>query len=220
MKGAPGPARLTKTPETLPLFPLSGALLLPGGQLPLNIFEPRYLAMVDAALAGDRLIGMIQPRDRQDADKPALYQAGCAGRITSFAETDDGRYLINLTGTRRFAMVEELAGDTPYRLARADWTAFSVDAKEDPTIDAVDRDELLDALRDYLDTESLEVEWEKAASASVRALVVSLAMGCPFQPNEKQALLEAKSIAEQASCLTALMALAGGGEGDGETTLQ
>ncbi|GJL90672.1 LON peptidase substrate-binding domain-containing protein [Hyphococcus sp.] len=220
MKGTPGPARLRMTPETLPLFPLSGALLLPGGQMPLNIFEPRYLAMVDAALSTDRLIGMIQPRDDARAEKPDLYQVGCAGRITSFAETDDGRYLINLTGTRRFLIEEELACDAPYRLARPDWKTFGVDVKEDPSVAEIDRDQLLDALRDYLDTENLEIEWEKAAAASLQALVISLAMGCPFQPNEKQALLEAKSLAEQAACLTALMALAGGGEDEGGATLQ
>ncbi len=220
MKGTPGPARLRMTPETLPLFPLSGALLLPGGQMPLNIFEPRYLAMIDAALASDRLVGMIQPREDARAEEPDLYQVGCAGRITSFAETDDGRYLINLTGTRRFFVAEELASDAPYRLARPDWTAYGVDAREDPSIADIDRDQLLDALRDYLDTENLEIEWEKAAGASVQALVVSLAMGCPFQPNEKQALLEAKSLAEQAACLTALMELAGGAEDDGGATLQ
>lgn len=215
MKGPRSPARLNATPETLPLFPLTGALLLPGGQLPLNIFEPRYLAMIDAALAGDRLIGMIQPRDEANPEKPVLYDAGCAGRITSFAETGDGRYLINLTGTHRFRLAEEIAGDAPFRIARADWSAFGADSETDVTANAVDRDQLLDALKDYLDTEQLEIEWEKAAAAPIEALVVSLAMGCPFQPNEKQALLEAKTLSEQAHCLTALMALAGGGDDDG-----
>lgn len=219
MKGTKGPARLKAKPEALPLFPLSGALLLPGGQLPLNIFEPRYLAMVDAALAGDRLIGMVQPRDETNTEKPTLYDAGCAGRITSFAETADGRYLINLTGTHRFRLAEELAGDAPFRRVRPDWSAFGADDETDVTADAVDRDVLLAALKDYLYTEQLEIEWEKAAAAPIEALVVSLAMGCPFQPNEKQALLEAKTLAEQAGCLTALMALAGGGDDDG-TPLQ
>ncbi len=214
MKGTKSPARLNAKPETLPLFPLAGALLLPGGQMPLNIFEPRYLAMVDAALAGDRLIGMIQPRNETNPEKPALYDAGCAGRITSFAETGDGRYLINLTGTRRFRLAEEIAGDTPYRMARPDWSAFGADGEPDMTVDAVDRDDLLHALQDYLDTEQLEIEWDKAAAAPIEALVVSLAMGCPFQPNEKQALLEAKTLADQARCLTALMALSGGVEDD------
>ncbi len=214
MKGAKSPARLKAKPETLPLFPLEGALLLPGGQLPLNIFEPRYLAMVDAALAGDRLIGMIQPRDEINTEKPALYGAGCAGRITSFAETGDGRYLINLTGTHRFRLAEEVAGDAPFRLARPDWAAFGADDETDVSADTVDREALLEALQDYLDTEQLEIEWEKAAAAPIEALVVSLAMGCPFQPNEKQALLESKTLAEQAECLAALMALAGGADDD------
>lgn len=214
MTGARKPGRLNAAPETLPLFPLAGAILLPGGQLPLNIFEPRYLAMIDAALAGDRLIGMIQPLGDEGAPKPQLYGAGCAGRITSFAESGDGRYLINLTGTRRFALAEELASDAPYRLARPDWEAFAMDAAGDGTIDDMDRDDLLDALRDYLETENLQIEWEKAAKASPQSLIVSLAMGCPFQPNEKQALLEAKTLAEQAQCLIALMELAGGEDGD------
>ena len=214
MTRAAKPGKSKILPETLPLFPLTGALLLPGGQLPLNIFEPRYLAMVDAALAGNRLIGMIQPMDDESAQRPRLYGAGCAGRITSFAETGDGRYIVNLTGTQRFALAEELASDTPYRLVRPDWSAFDIDAGEDPTIDDVDREDLLDALRDYLEIENLQIEWEKAADASPQSLIVSLAMGCPFQPNEKQALLEAKTLAEQAQCLITLMELAGGDEND------
>lgn len=214
MKGAFGPRQMKSTPETLPLFPLTGAVLLPGGQLPLNIFEPRYLAMVDAALAGDRLIGMIQPSQETSLPTPALYKVGCAGRITSFAETGDGRYLINLTGTRRFQLAEELVSDAPYRLACPDWTVFAMDGEGDASIEDIDRDALLAALKTYLDTENLQIEWEKAAQASAQALIVSLAMGCPFEPNEKQALLEAKTLAEQARCLTALMALAGGESGD------
>ena len=208
--GAKKPGRLNTAPETLPLFPLEGALLLPGGQLPLNIFEPRYLAMVDKALAGDRLIGMIQPVADSGEDRPPLYDAGCAGRITSFSETGDGRYLINLTGTRRFALAEELSTDRPYRLARPDWESFAIDADRDPTVEQIDIETLLDALQDYLAAENLHIEWEKASEASPETLIVSLAMGCPFQPNEKQALLEAKTLAEQAECLMTLMALAGG----------
>jgi hypothetical protein len=179
--------------------------LLPGGQLPLNIFEPRYLRMIDDALGHERLIGMIQPKGDEGASKPDLYGVGCAGRITSFAETDDGRYLINLTGTRRFRIAEELASDTPYRLARPDWSAFEIDAHKDKSVDDIDRDELLGALERYLDAESLQVEWDQAASAPTEALVVSLAMGCPFEPNEKQALLETPTLAEQARCLITLM---------------
>lgn len=213
MTGAYKSGRLNAAPATLPLFPLTGALLLPGGQLPLNIFEPRYLAMVDAALASDRLIGMIQPMEDMDLPRPRLYGAGCAGRITSFAETGDGRYLVNLTGTRRFRLAEELTSDAPYRIARPDWAAFAVDAAGVQDADEIDRNALLAALNNYLAVENLQVEWEKAASAPVQALIVSLAMGCPFEPNEKQALLEAKTLAEQAECLMALMALAGGEDG-------
>ncbi len=213
MKGAGKPGRLNAAPETLPLFPLTGALLLPGGQLPLNIFEPRYLAMVDAALAGDRLIGMIQPTEEMSANRERLYDVGCAGRITSFAETGDGRYLINLTGTRRFRLAEELSSDAPYRLARPDWSAFRIDVEDDPSVAEIDRDALLDSLRAYLASENLQIEWSKAAEASPEALIVSLAMGCPFRPNEKQALLEAKTLAEQADCLMTLMALSSGEDG-------
>ncbi len=209
-------SRLRETPETLPLFPLTGAMLLPGGQLPLNIFEPRYLRMIDDALAGPRLIGMIQPKDDDEADKPYLYDVGCAGRITSYAETDDGRYVINLTGVRRFRLTEELASDTPYRLARPDWGAFEIDACKDESIEEVDREELLAALHQYLDAESLEIEWEQASSAPAEALVVSLAMGCPFAPNEKQALLEAPTLAEQARCLITLMKFSGADESGGD----
>ena len=216
MKDAPGSVRLDAAPEILPLFPLSGAVLLPDGQLPLNIFEPRYLAMVDDALAGARLIGMIQPREEIHLEKPALYDVGCAGRITSFTETEGGSSLINLTGARRFRLAEELASDTPYRLARPDWSAYEIDTVDDDTADDVDRDELLEALRHYLDAENLQVEWERAAEAPTEALIISLAMGCPFPPNEKQAILEAQTLAEQAACLTALMAFSGAGSGDGE----
>ncbi|WP_411816742.1 LON peptidase substrate-binding domain-containing protein [Hyphococcus sp. DH-69] len=210
--------RLEPTPQILPLFPLDGAMLLPGGQLPLNIFEPRYLRMVDDALAGSRLIGMIQPREGTDASRPELYDVGCAGRITSFNETEDGRYIINLTGTRRFKLAEELVSDTPYRLARPDWAAYEIDVLRDNSVDDIDRDDLLEALKLYLDAENMAVEWEKATSAPTEALVVSLAMGCPFASNEKQALLEAETLAEQAQCLKALLAFPGGE--DEETPLQ
>lgn len=211
--------KLEPTPQILPLFPLDGAMLLPGGQLPLNIFEPRYLRMIDDALAGSRLIGMIQPRDEPESGRPELYDVGCAGRITSFTETEDGRYLINLTGTRRFKLAEELAADTPYRLGRPDWAAYEIDVLRDNSVDDIDRDVLLDALKHYLDAENMAVEWEQASAAPTEALVVSLAMGCPFASNEKQALLEAETLAEQAQCLEALMAFPGG-EDDDETPLQ
>lgn len=208
------------TPETLPLFPLAGALLLPGGHLPLNIFEPRYLRMIDDALAGPRLIGMIQPKENDEELRPALYDVGCAGRITSFAETEDGRYVINLAGTRRFRLAEELASDTPYRLARPDWSAFETDARKDQSVDGVDREELMAALHQYLEAEQLHIEWDQAKEAPMDALIVSLAMGCPFEPNEKQALLEAPTLAEQARCLITLMKFSGADEGGDDSMLQ
>ncbi|WDI32713.1 LON peptidase substrate-binding domain-containing protein [Hyphococcus flavus] len=211
--------RRSATPETLPLFPLEGAVLLPGGQLPLNIFEPRYLRMIDDALGGARLIGMIQPKDGMQDEKPALYDVGCAGRITSFAETDDGRYVITLTGARRFKLDEEVASDTPYRLARPDWSYFERDAEKDPTAEAVDRDELLSVLKNYLEAENLHVEWEQASNAPVEALIVSLAMGCPFAPNEKQAILETPSIVDQAKCLMTLMRFSDADDSGGDDPL-
>jgi len=206
-------------PEVLPLFPLPGALLLPGGQLPLNIFEPRYLRMVDDALAGGRMIGMIQPRNGMADEKPPLYGVGCAGRLTGFNETDDGRYLITLTGIKRFRLAEELAADTPYRQANADFTVFEADDIVDPTAELVDRERLEDAMHHYLDAEGLKTDWEAVDEAPTQALVSSLAMGCPFAPNEKQALLEAKSTDVRAECLIALMEMSSAGE-NGDTTLQ
>ncbi len=207
-------------PETIPVFPLAGALLMPGAQLPLNIFEPRYLRMVDDALAGARTIGMIQPRTGDMRDVPKLFDVGCAGRITAFSETGDGRYLITLTGVRRFRVTAEVNSDTSYRMVQADWAAYEIDAHEDQTGAEVDRDLLLEIMRDYLDAEGLKADWEAAENAPVEALVVSLAVGCPFSTSEKQALLEASTVADQAECLMALMEMSGGEEPGGDATLQ
>lgn len=199
-------------PEEIPLFPLPGAILLPKGQLPLNIFEPRYLRMVDDALAGARTIGMIQPiHDAAPGEPRPLYGVGCAGRITSFVESGDGRYLITLTGGLRFrveAEVRDLA--TPYRRASVDYAPYVADADPDPTAARVDRERLFGAMRVYLDAEKLSADWRAAGEAPTDALINSLAMGCPFAPNEKQALLEASTIADRADCLIALMRMSGG----------
>jgi Lon protease-like protein len=203
-------------PGTIPLFPLLGSILLPKGQLPLNIFEPRYLRMVDDALAGARTIGMIQPREDGE-ESGRLYDVGCAGRITSFAETSDGRYLITLSGMLRFRLDAELEVTTPYRQAEADYSSFTADADADQSADAIDRDRLFDAMHLYLDTENLSTDWEAAIEAPTDALINSLAMGCPFAPNEKQALLEARSLADRADCLIALMRMGGGDANDGQT---
>ena len=216
--------RGVELPDVAPLFPLAGALLLPGGQLPLNIFEPRYLRMVDDALAGARVIGMIQPRnvaegDGAGGDAPLLYGVGCVGRITSFSETDDGRYLINLTGVRRFRLAQELSVDTPYRQGETDYGDFAGDIRSDPSAELVDRTRLERAMREYLDSEGLKTDWDAVEDAPTQGLVVSLAMGCPFAPNEKQALLEAEDTRARAECLIALMEMARG-EDAGDTRLQ
>ena len=213
-------------PETLPVFPLPGALLLPRGQMPLNIFEPRYLAMVDAALCAGRVIGMVQPRIAEggapDAgETPSLCEVGCAGRITSFAETDDGRYLITLTGLTRFRVVEELETDTPFRKARIDASDFAIDASPKAGEDGVDRKRLLDTFRSYLDANSLQADWNSVNQAGNESLVNALAMLSPYGPREKQALLEAPDLATRAELLIAIteLSMAEDGTGD-EQTLQ
>ena len=213
-------ARGRVLPKQIPLFPLAGALLLPGGQLPLNIFEPRYLRMIDDALSGARMIGMIQPRDGMMEGRPPLYGVGCAGRIRSFAETDDGRYLITLGGRRRFRLVEELNTDAPYRQAAVDWNAYATDEGVDPSAEFIDRDRLVSAMRHYLSAEGLKTDWEVVDDAPSEALVASLAMGCPFAPNEKQALLEADTALARADCLIALMEMSSADDTGGYPTLQ
>ena len=190
--------RFEQLPRTLPIFPLAGVLLLPGGKLPLNIFEPRYLAMTRDALADARMIGMVQPLDPKSAAKtPEIYLTGCAGKITSFSETDDGRNHITLTGVCRFGVVEELNVTTPYRQVLASYARFrdDLDGSEDASV--VERKRLLPALRAYLELSSVPADWKAIERAPSDALVNSLAMVCPFEPSEKQALLEAPTLAER-----------------------
>jgi len=196
-------------PATLPVFPLTGVLLLPRGLLPLNIFEPRYLAMIDAALADSRLIGMIQPTVHEEKNlRPPLSHVGCAGRITSFQETDDRRYVIALTGICRFAVGEELSVETPYRQIRADYAPFAGDLVENASAQDFPRDRLAVALRAYLTNRDLKADWESVMSAPAESLVNALSMTCPFEPAEKQALLEAKTLPERADTLVALLEMA------------
>jgi Lon protease-like protein len=193
--------------DVIPVFPLAGALLLPRGQMPLNIFEPRYLAMIDDAFrAGHRLIGMIQPDPAHPAteERPNLYKVGCVGRITQLAETGDGRYLIQLTGVARFRMVEELPVTTPYRQCRVDYTAFADDFNARKGEDDVDREALLQALRDFLKANNLKADWEGIENAPNEALVNALAMMSPFGAAEKQALLEAPDLKTRAELLVAV----------------
>lgn len=204
-------------PQVIPVFPLTGAIVLPRGQLPLNIFEPRYLNMVDGAMAGDRVIGMVQPQGGPSA-LPGLSPVGCAGRVTSYAETSDGRYLITLTGICRFRILSELPVQTPYRQARADFRAFEADLASPDDGLLFDRDELLAALQGYLNPRGLDIDWDAAREAPEEALVNSLAMALPFEPAEKQALVEAATLADRLACLTALLRIDAAEPGDGEPT--
>jgi uncharacterized protein len=194
-------------PATIPVFPLSGALLLPRGQMPLNIFEPRYLAMVDDSLRdGHRLIGMIQPDTTQSGteDKPGLFKVGCVGRITQLAETGDGRYLLQLTGVARYRIEEELTVATAYRQCRVTFAPFADDFVARKGEDAVDRKALLEALSAFLKANNLKADWEGIENAPNEALVNALAMMSPYGPAEKQALLEAPDLKTRAEILVAV----------------
>lgn len=211
-------------PETIPVFPLPGALLLPRGQMPLNIFEPRYLQMIDDALRdGHRLIGMIQPDPLLGGTetKPALYKIGCVGRITQLAESGDGRYLIELTGVSRFRIEEELKSLTPYRQCRVTYAPFADDFVARKGEAAVDRAALVTALREFLKANDLKADWDGIEQAPNEALVNALAMMSPFGAAEKQALLEAPDLKTRAEILVAVteMELARRG-GDGDPPLQ
>lgn len=204
-------------PSSVPIFPLSGALLLPKGQMPLNIFEPRYLAMVDAAMAGDRLIGMIQPalEDSDDDSPNALCDSGCLGRIVAWSESGDGRYLITLMGVARFHLEQELTTMTPYRQARISVLPFLGDIDGELAELEVDRDELLATFRDYLEANDMEADWDSINEASTESLVNALSMMSPYGPAEKQALLEAPDLKTRAETLIAIteMELARGDDG-------
>jgi len=191
-------------PDILPIFPLTGVLLLPRGQLPLNIFEPRYLAMTRDAMAGERLIGMVQPSDPPIREmNPAVYPTGCAGRITSFSETDDGRFLLTLTGVSRFRIREELPLLSGYRRVIAEWGDFAAD--RNPDGEGFDRARLTQGLRTFFTQRQVSADWSAIDQAPGEHLVTSIAMMCPFAPNEKQALLEARDLGARAELLTALI---------------
>ena len=201
--------RASDLPQVIPVFPLDGALLLPGGDLPLQIFEPRYLNMIDDVMAGDRMIGMVQTRAGGDRTRPNLASVGCAGRITSFSETSDGRYLITLTGICRFQIREELSVATPYRQVRAEFDPYSEDLSVDAAeIPAFDRRRFAGALKRYLNRRELDIDWETAETAPLESLVTSLAMGLPFEPAEKQALLEAADLKTRTAAAVTLMDVA------------
>jgi uncharacterized protein len=210
-------------PRSIPLFPLAGALLLPRGQMPLNIFEPRYLAMVDDALAGRRVIGIIQPHADEAASEtaPKLYEVGCAGRITQLAETGDGRYLVTLTGIARFRVTEELSVTTPYRQARVDYASFLSDFSARAGEDEVDRSAVIEALTDFVQANDLKVDWRGIEEAPNEALVNALSMMSPFGQKEKQALLEAPDLKTRAEILIAITQIElARADGSPESTLQ
>ena len=204
----------TDLPTTIPVFPLTGALLLPMGQLPLNIFEPRYLKMVDDALRGDRVIGMVQPLAPDDSnqgagpdDEPEVYGIGCAGRLTGWQEGEDGRNLITLTGIRRFTIAEELPRTTPYRLFRVDYSPYLNDFDPQPA-DTADREMFLALIRQYVDLQDYSVDWDMIENTDTETLIHASATLAPWAPSEKQALLEAPSINDRYDILIALYRMA------------
>ena len=211
-------------PATIPIFPLSGVLLLPRTQLPLNIFELRYLQMVDDALRGTRIIGLIQPDENDTpairADRPALMKVGCAGRLTSYTETDDGRALITLTGISRFRLREELDSMTPYRQCTVDYDEFADDLTPELGTEQVSRDDLLDVLKTYLETNGLQADWKTIKLSTNETLVNSLSLISPYGPREKQALLEAKTLEDRNQMLIALTEVALQQGTANETTVQ
>ncbi len=207
---------LADLPETIPIFPLPGALLLPRARLPLNIFEPRYLAMLEDTLkTSHRLIGMIQPVVMPEgAVGGRLHHIGCAGRVTAFQETEDGRYLITLTGICRFRVGELQEGFAPYLRGRGDWTSFERDLGRPETDPGFDRGAFLQTLARFFDSAQLSSDWDSLKGADVELLVNSLSILCPFDPEEKQALLEAPTLTERRETLVTLMEFALRSSGD------
>ncbi|MBD0865417.1 MAG: LON peptidase substrate-binding domain-containing protein [Rhodobacteraceae bacterium] len=207
-------------PPTVAVFPLPGALLLPRARLPLNIFEPRYLQMVDDALkSAQRLIGMVQPNTGPRAAKDSLHAIGCAGRITQFSETEDGRYLITLGGLSRFRIAQEISGFSPYRKCDVVWDGFDRDLGETEQDRGFDRPDFMDLLGRYFQSKQLHTDWNALKNADDELLINSLSMLLDFEPEEKQALLEAQSLTARRETLVTLIefAMRGGG---GEEVLQ
>ena len=207
-------------PDVIPIFPLPGALLLPRAQLPLHLFEPRYLAMLDDAMKTDtRLIGMIQPSDGPDGTS-RLHTIGCAGRITAMSETSDGRYMITLSGLSRFRVREEVEGFTPYRRCRVEWSGFEADMGPEETDPEMDRDALMALLEKFFEDRGLSTDWESMADAEPELLINSLSMLCPFEPEERQALLEAPSLSTRRETLVTLIEYALHGGDDVQRMMQ
>ena len=216
--------RLDELPKSIPVFPLTGVLLLPQGRLPLNVFEPRYLAMIEDALAArDRIVGMIQPREPGSEGMtrngvvpppPPLYPVGCAGRISSFSETGDGRYLITLTGVCRFDVADELPTVRGYRRVVPDFARWQDDLRPgDGSHMMIDRERLIRPLQTYFAAHNVTTDWDVLAATPDDRLVTTLAMNCPFAPQERQALLECRTLAGLAEAVTTLIEMAATGQG-------
>jgi Lon protease-like protein len=212
-------------PNIVPIFPLQGCILLPRSTLPLNVFEPRYLEMLDDVLAGDRIIGIIQPRARSDEEESptrkdtALRQTGCAGRLTAFSETEDGRVLITLAGVARFSVVDERPTEKPYRTVRVSYDRYTEDFIRGFGQEAVDWPRLLEVLKTYLSARQMTADWESIERSPAELLVNTLSMISPYGPEEKQALLEAHSLKERSEVLMTLaqMDLAAPEDGSGSS---
>ena len=198
---------ISDLPKQLPLFPLSGALLLPRVDLPLNVFEPRYLAMVEDAMSSHRMIGLIQPLAGEGDSKPKLEAIGCAGRITAYSEAEDGRLLITVTGVSRFTLGKELRTKKPYRESRVDYSKFAIDLISETGSSSVNRGELVTAFRNYLEANSMTANWREVESVSTEILVNTLSLLAPYPPRDKQALLEAPDLKSRAEVLVALTEL-------------
>lgn len=213
---------LSNLPASIPIFPLTGALVLPRARLPLNIFEPRYLQMIDDALKTDhRLIGMIQAREApDDIGDPPLHQIGCAGRITSFTETDDGRYLISLKGICRYTVLESGTGFKPYVKADVDWGDFERDLGDEESDDSFDRQAFLQMLEVYFEVKELQTDWNSLKDASEEMLINSLSMMCPFNPEERQVLLEAPTLKARRKTVATLIEFALRSPNENESKIQ
>ncbi|MFC6199311.1 LON peptidase substrate-binding domain-containing protein [Ponticaulis profundi] len=207
-------------PKSFPIFPLAGVLLFPSGLLPLNIFEPRYLNMLDDAMAGDAMIGMVQSLETGPRAHPDIAQVGCLGRISSYSETEDGRYLIALEGICRFRITQELPFERPYREAEADWSPFTQDLSAPDMEQVPGREQLLSSLQTYLERNRLQADWRAAENAPLEQLINSLCAACPFTVMEKQALLEAPDLRSRAESLITLFHMDRDGHGGKPTWLQ
>lgn len=209
--------KTTDLPSVLPIFPLPGALLLPRARLPLNLFEPRYLQMFDDALKTDaRLIGMVQPNEVAGRDGNGLHMIGCAGRITQFSETEDGRYMMTLGGVSRFRVIKEVEGFSPYRKCEVNWDGFDRDLGDVEQDVVFDRNPFLNQLNKYFEAKGLSADWETLEEAEDELLINSLSMMMDFEPEDKQALLEAPSLSTRRETLVTLIeySLRGGDGGD------